>query len=330
MILNKLKKVLIIRLSSLGDILLSTPLIRTLKEKYPQLEIDFLLKKEYKDTLNYNPYLKDVFVYSSEKNELEQLIEYLRRKNYELIIDLQNNLRSKKINSLLRAPKLKFDKGDLEKLLLVYLKINRLKDAPPIPVRYSNILKEFNLDNKGLDLFTNRTPSPIFEDNQKYIGFCPGSRHFTKMWPKEYYIQLGNILKNENFNVVLFGGKDDKEICDEIASQVQGAYDLSNNDDILQTAADMKICKAIACNDSGLMHAACAVRVPVLVFFGSTVREFGFTPYMNRNIILENNSLTCRPCTHIGKSYCPKSHFKCMFEINPNIAFNELNLLLNP
>ena len=326
--LSKLKKVLIIRLSSLGDILLSTPFIRAIKEKYPQIEIDFLLRERYKDALVQNPYLTNIYEYPN-NNELSGLTEKLKDQNYDLILDLQNNFRSEKINSLLKAPKMKFKKRDLEKMLLVHLKINRLKNTPPIPVRYSKILDEVQLDNNGLDLFTNKEPSTLFKDNQKYIGFCPGSRHFTKMWPKEYYVQLGNILKNKNYNIVLFGGKDDKDICQEISSLIQDSINLSNNDDILQTAADMKKCKAVICNDSGLMHTACAEKIPVLAFFGSTVKEFGFTPYMNKNTILENNSLSCRPCTHIGKSYCPKRHFKCMLELKPDIAFTKLNILLN-
>ena len=326
--LSKLKKVLIIRLSSLGDILLSTPFIRAIKVKYPQIEIDFLLRERYKDTLVQNPYLTNIYEYPN-NNELSGLTEKLKDQIYDLIIDLQNNFRSEKINSLLKVPKMKFKKRDLEKMLLVHLKINRLKDAPPIPVRYSKILDEVQLDNNGLDLFTNKEPSTKFKDNQKYIGFCPGSRHFTKMWPKEYYVQLGNILKNKSYNIVLFGGKDDKDICQEISSLIQDSINLSNNDDILQTAADMKKCKAVVCNDSGLMHTACAEKIPVLAFFGSTVKEFGFTPYMNKNTILENNSLSCRPCTHIGKSYCPKRHFKCMLELKPDIAFTKLNILLN-
>ena len=326
--LSKLKKVLIIRLSSLGDILLSTPFIRAIKVKYPQIEIDFLLRERYKDTLVQNPYLTNIYEYPN-NNELSGLTEKLKDQIYDLILDLQNNFRSEKINSLLKVPKMKFKKRDLEKMLLVHLKINRLKNTPPIPVRYSKILDEVQLDNNGLDLFTNKEPSTLFKDNQKYIGFCPGSRHFTKMWPREYYVQLGNILKNKSYNIVLFGGKDDKDICQEISSLIQDSINLSNNDDILQTAADMKKCKAVVCNDSGLMHTACAEKIPVLAFFGSTVKEFGFTPYMNKNTILENNSLSCRPCTHIGKSYCPKRHFKCMLELKPDIAFTKLNILLN-
>ncbi|MCH7517107.1 MAG: hypothetical protein IIB08_08330 [Bacteroidetes bacterium] len=122
-------------------------------------------------------------------------------------------------------------------------------------------------------------------------------------------------------------GKDDKQICRKIVSNLSSAINLSNDNDILQTAADMKMCKAVYCNDSGLMHTATAVSVPVIAFFGSTVREFGFAPYNSINIILENNSLSCRPCTHIGRSSCPKKHFKCMKEISAELAFTQLELI---
>ena len=313
----------------MGDILLTTPFIRTLKENYPQIQIDFLIKDRYKDVLIQNPYLNNLFIYSSEKHEITELAHELKSQSYELIIDLQNNLRSKKIFSHSKIQKLRFNKRDLDKLLLVHLKINKLKNSPAIPIRYASVLEKFQLDDKGLDLFTNKTAANSFKEDKKYIGFCPGSRHFTKMWPKENYINLGNLLIKENFSIVLLGGSEDKAVCEEISAQIPGAINLSNNDDILQTAADMKRCAAIVCNDSGLMHAACAEKVPVLVFFGSTVKEFGFIPYKNKNTILENNSLSCRPCTHIGKSYCPKGHFKCMLDIDSQTAFNKLNMLVH-
>jgi lipopolysaccharide heptosyltransferase II len=326
--INNFKKLLIIRLSSLGDILLTTPLLRTLKEKYPAIEIDFILKGQFKDVLIQNPDINKLFIYNEEKTVFSLLIKEMKNREYDLIIDLQNNLRSKKIADRFKVKKLKFNKRDLDKFLLVNFKINRLRKAGSIPERYASTFDKFHLDNEGLDLFTNKKSSDLFVKNKKYIGLCPGARHFTKMWPKEYYIRLGNLLMKENYNISLLGGKEDKEICKEISTQIPDSINLSNNDDILQTAADMKKCDAIVCNDSGLMHAACAVKIPVLTFFGSTVKEFGFVPYKNKNTILENNSLPCRPCSHIGKSYCPKSHFKCMLEITPDAAFNKLKFLL--
>lgn len=326
--LSEYNKILIIRLSSLGDILLSTPLIRTLKENHPKIKIDFLLKEQYKDALSNNPFIERLFFYQYEKNELNSLLKKLKNENYDLLVDLQNNFRSTQIRKELKSKFVKFNKKNIDKFLLVNFKINLMKGANQIPQRYADSL-ELKLDNEGLDLFTKNKPSGKLKEENKYIGFCPGSRHFTKMWPKENYIEVGNLLNKAGYKVVLLGGKDDKEICLEISKNIPSSINLCNDDDILQTAANMKKCLAIACNDSGLMHTACAMQIPVLTFFGSTVREFGFTPYKNKNVILENNSLSCRPCSHIGRASCPKGHFKCMLEITPQLAFEKLITLIN-
>ena len=135
-------------------------------------------------------------------------------------------------------------------------------------------------------------------------------------------------LTQNGYTIVLFGGKIDKDICAELVDKISGAINLSNNDELLQTAADMKLCKAIVCNDSGLMHTASATGTKVIAIFGSTVKEFGFAPYNCSNLILENNSLTCRPCSHIGRSNCPKKHFNCMKSIKPEFVFEKLKSLL--
>jgi heptosyltransferase-2 len=334
---SSINRILFIRLSSLGDILLTTPLVRSLKNKYPQILIDFLLRDEYKDVYKNNPYINKIFAFS---REVSSLPKDLLSTKYDLVVDLQNNFRSSGIRKKLNMKEVRiFNKRTLDKFLLVKFKINRLKNAEQISVRYAKALDNFELDNDGLDIFTGSTKSLISGKERKYIGIAPGSRHFTKMWPKDYYINLANKLNDEDFTVVLFGGNDDKKICEEISKAVLGSIDLSNDDDLLSTAANMKECRAVVCNDSGLMHAACAVKVPVLAFLGSTVKEFGFTPYKNKNFkpgayqplveILENNTLTCRPCSHIGRENCPKKHFKCMLEITPGFAFNKLIELIN-
>jgi lipopolysaccharide heptosyltransferase II len=322
--LKGFSKILIVRLSSLGDILLATPFIRSIKKNYPEIKIDFLLKEQYKDILINNPYLNELILYRNDDSVKKEIAA----KNYEIIIDLQNNFRSKKIISEAKMSILKFNKKSLDKFLLVNFKINRLKDSPPIPVRYAETLSDFSLDNEGLDLFSNNLPSEKIKNKNDLVGFCPGARHFTKIWPSNNYIELGNMLAEAGYDIVLFGGKNDKEICKEISSKISSSIDLSGDDDLLQIAADMKLCKFIVCNDSGLMHAACAVGIPVMVFFGSTVKEFGFAPYRNKNLIMENNFLPCRPCSHIGRASCPKGHFKCMLELTPHLAFNQLILFL--
>jgi len=326
--LSKLKKILIIRLSSLGDILLTTPLVRAIKTQFPNIKIDMLIRDEYADVIKLNPYLNRKFFFKKDDKDNNDLVEELRNIGYELVIDLQNNLRSKRIISSLEIKNLKFNKRSFDKFLLVNFKINKLKKAPQIPIRYSIKIQDLNLDKQGLDLFTDKSANAGIIGKNNLIGFCPGARHFTKRWPKEYFVELGNRLAQNGYTIILFGGKIDKEICAELENKISGAIDLSNNDNLSQTAVDMKLCKVIVCNDSGLMHTASATGTNVIVIFGSTVREFGFTPYNCHNLILENNSLTCRPCSHIGRSDCPKKHFDCMKSIKTEFVFEQLKLFL--
>ncbi len=323
--LSKKNKILIIRLSSLGDILLTTPLIRSLKLKFQNSEIDFLVRNEYLDAVRLNPDLNEIFIYSDNKD----LIEKLNSNNYDLILDLQNNLRSAKITSSLKGKISKFKKRSFKKFLLVNFKINLLKNFKSIPERYSETVEDFQLDEKGPELFLPENIKANLNDDENIIGFAPGSRHFTKMYPENYFVDLGKKLSENGFKIAIFGGKSDKEICAEISKQIPNSVDLSNDNDLFQTAAGMKKCRVIICNDSGLMHTATSVNVPVIAIFGSTVKEFGFAPYKTRNLILENNLLSCRPCSHIGKEKCPKGHFKCMLEIKPEFVFEKTIQFLN-
>jgi len=327
--LENVNKLLFVRLSSLGDILLTTPLLRTIKKKYPRIEIDFVIRNEYRDLVKYNPHIRDVYIFYRDKRKNKELKDQLCSNRYDLVLDLQNSFRSRKLLSCFGDTVTTFKKNHLNKILLIHFKINRLKDSPQIPDRYASVLNNFELDDQGPELITDKPLNQKLLNNDKWIGMCPGSIHFTKMWPEEYFIQLGNMLEKNGFSVVLFGGSDDKQICNRISSELSSAINLSNDNDILQTAADMKMCRVIYCNDSGLMHAATAVGIPVIVFYGSTVKEFGFTPYKTKNLILENNYLSCRPCTHIGRSSCPKKHFKCMIDVSSQLAFEQLKLIIS-
>ncbi|MCS7052650.1 MAG: glycosyltransferase family 9 protein [Ignavibacterium sp.] len=320
---KKIKNILVIRLSSLGDILLTTPLLRAIKTQYPNVKIDFLAKQEYSDLMINNPNIENLFLLNKDgiinpakKNSSTTLGQY------DLIIDLQNNIRSRRISSKLRTQIVRFKKYSIRKLLLVRTKINLMKDFPSIPERYAETI-DIKLDDKGVEIISYKETSKEIKNLKKIIGICPGSKHFTKRYPIEYQINLCKLLVENNFNVVLFGGKLDKEICQEISERVQHIINLQNDDDILQTVADMKMCDVIVCNDSGLMHVASSFNKKLIAIFGSTVKEFGFTPYNCPNaIIVENENLNCRPCSHIGRDSCPKFHFRCMKDLKPEIIFN--------
>lgn len=322
---NKIK-ILVIRLSSLGDVLLTTPVLRAIKNKYPSSEIHFLVKQQFTDAVRTNPNISKIVEY--DKSDFLAAKRIIKSQNYDLIIDLQNNFRSRQITRFVHAKKIRFRKPSVKKWLLVKYKINLLKNPKPIPQRYAESIEGLELDSEGLDLNLPENYQSTLEGGKNYIGICPGSQHFTKRWPKEYFVKLGNMLAQSNINVVLFGGRSDKNLCEEISNAIKGSINLQNEDNLLQIAADMKKCKVVVSNDSGLMHLAAAVKVWVFAIFGSSVKEFGFMPNGMKNLVIENNSINCRPCSHIGKSKCPKKHFKCMVEITPEIVFNKVKNLI--
>ncbi len=318
---KSIKNILVIRLSSLGDVLLTTPVIRALKKKHPDSEIDFLVKPQFSDVLKFNPYIKELILYNT--NDVKGTIKKLKEKKYDLCVDLQNNLRSKKIRRKLKTEEAVFTKPTFEKFMLVHFKKNYFGGIFPIPFRYAQAVKNLTLDGKGLDLFLPEKIETAIEPSKKRIGFCPGAKHFTKRYPPEYYSELGRLLSEAGFEIVIFGGKDDLNICNEVAKEIPGSINLCNSNELFKTAANIKLCTAVVCNDSGLMHVASAVGTPVIAIFGSTVKEFGFVPFGVKNIILENNNLTCRPCTHIGRAECKKGHFDCMRKLTPKFVFEE-------
>lgn len=305
-------------MSSLGDVLLTTPIVRLLKKKFSNAEISFLVKKEFADVYKFNPNISNIIEFS--KSNIEHIASEISANKYDLIIDLQNNFYSRRITRSSNAEIKRFIKPTLKKLLLVYFKIDLLKNSKNIVERYAEVAN-VQLDDQGLDFFL---PEDRIQPNNKNIGICPGAKHYTKRWLQEYFIQLGNELSSKGFSISIYGGTADKEICKELENNIAGARNYQNENDLFATASNMKFCSLIITNDSGLMHLASALKIPIVAIFGSTIKSFGFTPFGVKNIIVENNSLNCRPCSHIGRNNCPKKHFKCMKDVTPQLVLGHL------
>ncbi len=320
--LKEVPKILVIRFSSLGDILLTTPFLRSLQKKYPNSKIDFFVKTNFIDAITLNPNVDSVFSWQTEE-EFINVRKKLEVNNYDLVIDLQNNFRSKKTVKLLGKKSYSFQKPNVKKFLLVNTKLNLLKEKKTIPQRYIDVFPELKLDGEGLELFLPEKVEGKLDNKENIIGMAPGAFHFTKRWPIEYYAELGNKFVNDGYSIAIFGGKSDREICSDLHNRIKESLDLSNDNNLFETASYMKKCKFVVCNDSGLMHTATSVGVPVVSIFGSTVQEFGFAPFGVKNLIIEKNDLSCRPCSHIGKAKCKKKHFKCMKDLTPNLVYNE-------
>jgi heptosyltransferase-2 len=331
-------KILIIRLSSIGDIILSSPFVRQIKTHFPDAQIDYLIKEQYSELMRFNPYLHGMQILTKKnKKELKNLKKKLKKNSYHIIFDLHNNLRSNYLKRGLNAAKIcSIHKSKVKQLLLVYLKINKYRSITSIPERYLMVASEFGVqdDGKGLELFwqpeqnhsaLSKAEKAGLNTKAAYICLAPGAAHFTKRWPVESFLKLSEKIEHDyKIKLVVLGGKDDVELGKYLSRPGQ-IYDLTGKLGLLESAVILSKSMAVVTNDSGLMHMATAVKVPVLAIFGSTVREFGFFPFRDSARVLENKNLACRPCTHMGRSHCPRKHFDCMLKIDSNMVYFELN-----
>ncbi len=336
------KKILIIRLSSIGDILLSTPFIRQVRRTYPKAQIDFIVKDIYEDLLKYNPHINELYSIQlrEESKNLSELKGKLRIRSYNVVFDLHNNLRSNYLKRGINAGSIcSIQKEKLKQSLLVWFKINLYGQETSIPSRYLAVASDFGVadDGKGLELYCEKDTidsaekkviSRGLEWNKPFICLAPGAGFFTKRWPEEKFENLVDLIQREKkIQMVVLGGEKDKEIGSFLKKQ-KSIIDLSGQLSLLETAHVISKGKMIVSNDSGLMHMATAVQTPVLAIFGSTVKELGFFPYRAESVVIENSELSCRPCSHIGRKKCPRGHFKCMEEITPEQVYAGLKQFL--
>jgi ADP-heptose:LPS heptosyltransferase len=313
------KKILIIRFSSIGDIVLTTPVIRCLKTQLPDVEIHYLTKRSFKGILEQNPNITKI--HTIEKN-VSEIISDLKNENFDLVVDLHNNIRSIQVKRALGKRSSSFKKLNFRKWLLVNFKINTMP-SKHIVDRYLQTVKQLGVtnDNKGLDYFiapsdeVNIASLPLSHQNG-YIGFVIGAKHYTKQLPTEKII---SICKKINQPIILLGGKEDIERAIKIEKEVGSIiFNACGKFNLSQSASLVKQSTKIISHDTGLMHIAAAFKKEIISVWGNTVPEFGFTPYLpdERSRIVEVKDLPCRPCSKIGYSECPEDHFKCMREID--------------
>ncbi len=327
------KKILVIRLSSLGDVLLTYPLLDLIKKNENDCEIHFLVKDIFVDAIQLNHNVDKTFTYFPEN--IKQIKSLVQENNYDLILDLQNNFRSRQITSQSKAKIYRFKKPTLKKFLLVNFKLKLIESNFSIARSYIKTLYPdysdkltlyFDIPQEKEIEALQKVPPSFF--NKPIVGICPGSKHFTKRYPTDYLKVLINKLIENGFAVGIFGGKDDYEICKSLETNDEFVKNFQNDNDLLETASLMKKCSVIISNDSGLMHLASLLQIPTVAIFGSTVREFGFAPIFEKSLIIENTDLKCRPCSHIGRDSCPKKNFKCMLNIQPELIFQKTLELL--
>lgn len=305
-------KILIIRFSSIGDIVLTTPVVRCLKQQLPNVELHYLTKPAFKDILSNNPYIYKVWTLQA---SISDTVNELERQNFDLIIDLHNNLRTRMIKLRLNVPARSFNKLNLKKLLLVKLKVNLLPDRH-IVERYLDTVRNLGVkdDGKGLDYFFSEDyhlSSLLPDSHQNYVGLVIGAQHYTKRLPVEKLIA---ICEKINEPIVLLGGKEDAERGVLIQTALdRRIFNACGKFSLDESAFLVKKASRIITHDTGLMHIAAAFNKPITSVWGNTIPEFGMYPYRtDEHRVAEVQGLKCRPCSKIGYKECPWGHFKCM------------------
>jgi ADP-heptose:LPS heptosyltransferase len=328
-------KILIIRFSSIGDIVLTTPVVRTVKAQVDNAEVHFVTKVQFKSMFEANPYIDKVHFL---KDSVWQLIADLKKERFDFVIDLHNNLRTRIIKTALGVRASSFYKLNWEKWLMVNLKINKLP-AVHIVDRYLAAAAPLGVknDSLGLDYFIpekDEVPTDWLPEAFRggYVAYAIGAQHATKRLPLERMIELCDRI---NRPIILLGGKEDAATAEKIeaffaktpesAAYEDGLralekktiiYNGCGKFNINQSASIVRQARYIFTHDTGLMHIAAAFRKEIFSIWGNTIPAFGMYPYRTRFTIFENNRLSCRPCSKIGYEKCPKGHFKCMRDVS--------------
>jgi ADP-heptose:LPS heptosyltransferase len=316
-----LPKFLIIRFSSIGDIVLTTPVIRCLKKQVPDATIHFLSKKVFYPILASNPYIDHLHLMDE---DLQEVIGNLKKEKFDYIIDLHHNLRTLRVKYAIGAKAISFEKLNIEKWLMVNFKWNRLP-ALHIVDRYLETVSSFGVrnDGQGLDYFLaesdrvheNDIPTP---HQAGFIGIAIGGLHATKKLPLHKLTELCTKIEHP---IILLGGKEDYADGSTIAeADPIKIYNSCGKFSINESADLVRRAKFIITHDTGLMHIAAAFKKPIISIWGNTIPEFGMYAYYG-NIQIPNSqfqisNLACRPCSKIGFDQCPRKHFKCMELIN--------------
>ncbi|MBU0490142.1 MAG: glycosyltransferase family 9 protein [Bacteroidetes bacterium] len=317
-----MKKILVIRFSSIGDIILTTPVLRCLKQQYPEAEIHFLTKAKFSELLAHNPYITRIHAISE---SVREVADALRSESYDYVVDLHRNLRSSQTKRLLRKPSGTIRKLNFRKWLLASFHVNFMPDIHIVD-RYFDAVRSLgvNNDNAGLDFLAGQDSTPEWEEKvpdafrHDVIALVIGGTYFTKKIPEKLVLEIASLLKKR---VVILGGPGEKDEGERIVSQLGNkAFNACGLLSIGASAEALRASTAVITGDTGLMHIASALKKPIVSVWGNTVPAFGMYPYLPGNehlsFISEVDGLKCRPCSKLGFEKCPKKHFRCMTEQN--------------
>lgn len=318
-------KILVIRFSSMGDIIYTTPVVRCLKKQLPDAEIHFLTKPAFKYIYDNNPYVDKLLLL---KQTLSETISDIKAEKYDYIIDLHNNLRTTLIKLKVGVKSSTYKKQRLRKWLSLKFK---LELVPPVHLveRYMQTVTFLGVvnDEQPIDYYIKADHQlkdllPSSHQNN-FVVFIIGATHFTKRMPNEKIIK---ICREINHPVVLLGGNDVKANGEEIAAATSNIYNACGITTLDESVFLVSKAINVIGFDTGLTHIAEAFDTPIASIWGGTVPELlGVQPYKVKDFLIAGIDLPCRPCSKFGLEKCPLGHFKCMNDLPENIIVDFAN-----
>lgn len=328
-------KILVIQTAFIGDVILATPIIEKLKKKFPNSQIDFLLRKGNEILLQNNPNINETLIWEKKKNKFKnffKLIFQIRKNNYNYVVNVHRFFSSGILTVFSKAEfKIGFDKNPISFLFSksVKHKIEFGKHEIHRNIDLIGEITDFEFVKPKLYFSEDDSKKISTYKKENFVCIFPSSVWFTKQLPKNKWIELCNKIPNQ-FTVYILGSLNDKNLGNEIilSSSNKNIVNLCGKFSLLQSALFMTFAKMNFVNDSAPLHFASATNSPVVAFFCSTVFEFGFFPLSEKNKIVEVKNLNCKPCGIHGFKNCPQKHFDCgnKIDIDETIKFFEMNL----
>jgi lipopolysaccharide heptosyltransferase II len=330
--------ILIVRFSSIGDILLTTPLLRAIRHRHPDARVTMVTKEAFAPLVSHNRYL-DRLLPLGRGQSLASLAQEIRAADFTHRLDLHGSLRSRALRVMAPGHWSSYPKHRIARTLLIRTKRDWYRDRRPISERYFSAARGLNVlpDGAPPDFFLG--PEAELEaatwlvdsglsSGRPLIAIAPGAAHATKRWPIELWRAVLSQLIASEFSVAVVGGPGDTQLGSSLAASRHGVVASAAGRFGLQTTgALLRRSLAVISGDTGVMHMATAVGTPVVALYGPTVEQFGFFPYTQRATVLET-SLPCRPCTSQGNARCPLGHHRCMLEIRPDLVYDAVRASL--
>ncbi|MBD2755490.1 glycosyltransferase family 9 protein [Spirosoma validum] len=319
-------KILVLQFASIGNVVLTTPVVRCLKKQLPNVEVHYCTKDAYRSIIAYNPHIaKSHYLTGS----VYTLIRQLRAERFDYVIDLQNNVATNVIKLALGARSYSIERQSVRQWLYVRWKVNALPDQHIVD-RYMATVQSLGVENdgRGLDYFIPYKDEVELDwlpltHQPNFVAYAIGGQSLTRRLPVRRMIEL---CRKINYPIVLLGDKADRKAGEEIVRAIGGKqiYNACGHFNLNQSASLLQRARVVFSHDTGLMHIAAAFGKKVYSIWGSTTPQFGFYPYKTPHTRLENSGLGCRPCSATGPDNCPMKHFKCMNNLSFDFDVKEL------